>query len=230
MSDFQRFNQHFFHALWKVRGILVWVVLLLTISTLVIAYCEEMSFAEATYFTFVTGLTIGYGDIAPVTVMGRVMAIFIGVLGLLFNGLVVAVAVFALRDTIPSREEDKQCLMPGGTAPRETLRSVSEIRARGQSSSMTRGRRILWSHASAAPSPRVPEFTARTPARSANTFPGQVRAACRRCRKQSSSTIRRVSPFRASNQPPKARIRPGGSQRLWPAPVLSPSRSLTAVS
>ncbi len=107
MSDFQRFNQHFFHALWKVRGILVWVVLLLTISTLVIAYCEEMSFAEATYFTFVTGLTIGYGDIAPVTVMGRVMAIFIGVLGLLFNGLIVAVAVFALRETIPSDEEDK---------------------------------------------------------------------------------------------------------------------------
>ncbi len=106
MSDFQRFHHRFIDALWRVRGILVWGVLLLMFITVVIAFCEEMSLGEAAYFTYVTGLSFGLGDIAPVTVIGRVVAIATGVLGLLFNGLVVAIAVYALRETAPARTED----------------------------------------------------------------------------------------------------------------------------
>jgi len=52
------------------------------------------------YITFVTGLTIGYGDIAPVTFVGRVVAILTGIQGMLISGLVVAIAVYALRKTM----------------------------------------------------------------------------------------------------------------------------------
>jgi uncharacterized membrane protein len=52
------------------------------------------------YFTFVTGLTIGYGDISPVTLAGRIVAIMTGILGILITGLVVAIAVYALRKTM----------------------------------------------------------------------------------------------------------------------------------
>jgi uncharacterized membrane protein len=59
-----------------------------------------MPFADALYFTFVTGLTIGYGDIAPLTLAGRVVAILTGLVGILITGLIVAVAVYALRETM----------------------------------------------------------------------------------------------------------------------------------
>jgi hypothetical protein len=63
---------------------------------LVIGAREGWSVQESIYFAFVTGLTIGYGDLVPKSLLGRVLAILIGVCGLLFTALVAAVAVKAL--------------------------------------------------------------------------------------------------------------------------------------
>ncbi len=103
MSSFTHFSQHFFHALSKVSGIFFGLFVWLVLDAAVIAYFEEMPFADALYFTFVTGLTIGYGDIAPVTLGGRVIAVLTGLLGILITGLIVAVAVYALRKTMESQ-------------------------------------------------------------------------------------------------------------------------------
>ena len=54
------------------------------------------SVQESIYFAFVSGLTIGYGDLAPKSLLARVLAIAIGVCGVLFTALVAAVAVKAL--------------------------------------------------------------------------------------------------------------------------------------
>ena len=59
-----------------------------------------MPFADALYFTFVTGLTIGYGDIAPVTLTGRVIAILTGLQAILITGLITAAAVSEVRKTM----------------------------------------------------------------------------------------------------------------------------------
>ena len=100
MSSFTHFNHYFFHALSKIQGIVYGLFAWLVVNAAAIAYFEKMPFADALYFTFVTGLTIGYGDIAPVTLAGRVVAILTGLLGILITGLVVAVAVYALRKTM----------------------------------------------------------------------------------------------------------------------------------
>jgi voltage-gated potassium channel len=100
MSSFTRFNHYFFHALSKIQGIVYGLFAWLVVDAAAIAYFEKMPFADALYFTFVTGLTIGYGDIAPVTLAGRVVAILTGLLGILITGLIVAVAVYALRKTM----------------------------------------------------------------------------------------------------------------------------------
>src|SRR6516164_6828035 len=52
---------------------------------------------DALYFTFVTGLTIGYGDLAPRHVVSRLLAVMIGFAGVVLTGLVAAVSVGALR-------------------------------------------------------------------------------------------------------------------------------------
>ena len=100
MSSFSRFTYYFFHALWKIQGIVYGLVIWLVVNAAAIAYFEKMPFADALYFTLVTGLTIGYGDIAPVTIGGRVIAILTGLLGILITGLVVAVAVYALKEAM----------------------------------------------------------------------------------------------------------------------------------
>jgi voltage-gated potassium channel len=100
MSSFSRFNYYFFHALWKMQGIVYGLVIWLVVNAGAIAYFEKMPFADALYFTLITGLTIGYGDIAPVTIGGRVIAILTGLLGILITGLVVAIAVYALKEAM----------------------------------------------------------------------------------------------------------------------------------
>jgi Ion channel len=57
---------------------------------------EGWSVHESIYFAFVSGLTIGYGDLAPKSLLTRALAIFIGVCGVLLTALVAAIAVFSL--------------------------------------------------------------------------------------------------------------------------------------
>jgi uncharacterized membrane protein len=69
----------------------------MVIGATIIAFVEKMSFGDALYFSFVTGLTIGYGEIVAKTILGRLVAILIGLIGIVFTGMVVAVAVRALQ-------------------------------------------------------------------------------------------------------------------------------------
>lgn len=54
---------------------------------------------EALYFSFVTGLTIGYGDFVPKHFVTRLLSLLIGLSGIVLTGLVAAVAVRALNAT-----------------------------------------------------------------------------------------------------------------------------------
>jgi hypothetical protein len=65
---------------------------------LVVAYFEKWPLGEATYFTFVTGLTIGYGDLVPSRLITRLIALVIGFIGILLTGLVAALGVRALQE------------------------------------------------------------------------------------------------------------------------------------
>jgi len=39
-----------------------------------------------------------YGDIAPHTTIGRIVSLFIGVIGIIYTGIMVAAAVISLRE------------------------------------------------------------------------------------------------------------------------------------
>ena len=68
-------------------------------SGLAIWRIENWRLDEALYFTFVTGLTIGYGDFTPKHVSARVLALVIGFAGIVLTGVVAAVTVKALNST-----------------------------------------------------------------------------------------------------------------------------------
>jgi hypothetical protein len=66
---------------------------------------EGWRIADALYFTFVTGLTIGYGDPTPHHVVSQLLAVAIGFVGIVLTGLVTALIVQALRETAGSGKE-----------------------------------------------------------------------------------------------------------------------------
>ena len=67
---------------------------------LLIGLVEGWSVGDAMYFTFITGLTIGYGDIVPRQALARALAIGIGILGLFLTGVIAAIAVQAMRTAL----------------------------------------------------------------------------------------------------------------------------------
>ena len=100
MQMFVRFNKVFWRTIWHVRTVILALLALVVVNAVPIALIEKMPFGDALYFAFVTGLTIGYGDIVMHTPVGRVIALLIGLVGILFTGLIVAVLVHAVRESI----------------------------------------------------------------------------------------------------------------------------------
>ena len=88
-----------FTGLRVVWPILSGLLALIVMLGLVIGWIEGWSVSDAIYFSFVSGLTIGYGDLAPTTLITRLLAILIGLCGVLFTGLVAAIAVKAFTAT-----------------------------------------------------------------------------------------------------------------------------------
>ena len=85
---------HAIHVTWPVLSTILAIQVALG---LLIGFVEGWSVGDAVYFTFVTGLTIGYGDIVPRQAFARVLAIGIGICGLFLTGLIAGIAVYALR-------------------------------------------------------------------------------------------------------------------------------------
>ena len=86
---------------WPVLSILLGLI---TALGLVTGLLEGWSIQESIYFAFVSGLTIGYGDFAPKSLLTRVLAIAIGGCGVLLTAVLAAVAVKALTAATEDRE------------------------------------------------------------------------------------------------------------------------------
>ena len=68
---------------------LISLVFLLSIGTLTFKHIEGWSTLDAFYFTGMTMLTVGYGDIAPKTPLGKIVSV-------LFGFLSVGIALYAV--------------------------------------------------------------------------------------------------------------------------------------
>jgi voltage-gated potassium channel len=99
LRTFTHFVSYWFRVIWHVRSVIFAILALVVIGAGAIALVEKLPFGEALYFSFVTGLTIGYGDIIVKTALGRFVALLIGFIGILFTGLVTAAAIEAIRKT-----------------------------------------------------------------------------------------------------------------------------------
>ena len=99
-SQSKRMRRLFFAALYRQIRI-VWpvfsgILVIMVGCGGVAGRIEGWRVGETLYFTFVTGLTIGYGDLSPKHALARILALVIGFSGIILTGLVAAVSVQAL--------------------------------------------------------------------------------------------------------------------------------------
>jgi hypothetical protein len=85
------------HLTWPVLSTILAIQVALGLLT---GFVEGWSLGDAVYFTFITGLTIGYGDIVPRQALARALAIGIGLSGLFLTGLIAGIAVHAMRTAL----------------------------------------------------------------------------------------------------------------------------------
>ncbi len=67
---------------------------------LIVGRIESWSRFDALYWAFITALTVGYGDIRPIKKPSKVLAVVIAWTGILFTGLLVAIAVKTASTTL----------------------------------------------------------------------------------------------------------------------------------
>ncbi|TWU30828.1 potassium channel family protein [Novipirellula artificiosorum] len=108
LQNFVTFSRYMFRYAGYIREVLAGLLLLILLCGVAISHIERLSLGEALYFSFITGLSIGYGDITPVTPLGRVLCVFVGLIGTVFTGLVVAIATRALAQATSFRWEQRE--------------------------------------------------------------------------------------------------------------------------
>ena len=100
MLIFMRFSYHFFIIVRRFHAVFLSLIALMVAGAAVFTYIEKMPVDDALYFSFITGLTIGYGDIVVKTPVGRITAIALGLIGIIFTGLMVAAAIRAVGESM----------------------------------------------------------------------------------------------------------------------------------
>src|ERR1700756_1913439 len=102
----QRAIAEFARVLWHLRAILTMLLILFFILTVAmyfvggavdVATRTPSSLGHTFYFCAVTALTIGYGDVVPTTTPGLIIAVLLGLLGVLMTGVTTGSTVYGIQ-------------------------------------------------------------------------------------------------------------------------------------
>ena len=100
------FNKYFFLNLWYIRHVVIGLLIIVLLCAYLIGRFEGMSTENSIYFTFVTAFTIGFGDITPLTTGGKIISLVVGLIGIIFTGIIVAVSLRALDKALKEEHEE----------------------------------------------------------------------------------------------------------------------------
>ena len=87
--------------------ILLGLILLIVAFSLILSVLDEVgSFGDALWFCFATVTTIGYGDIATTSEIGRILSAILGIYGLIVVALLTSIIVNFYNEMIGAKKED----------------------------------------------------------------------------------------------------------------------------
>ena len=105
--------QTFYVGLKLASPLLVLSALLILLLGIIVGLRESWGRYDSIYWAFITATTVGYGDIRPLKSVSKALSILIALIGMVFTGLMVALAIRAA--TIALSQQDnvialKACL------------------------------------------------------------------------------------------------------------------------
>ena len=98
------FFRLFFSLLLSASGILLILLSSIILCSVILSFVENKTILETLYLSFITALTIGYGDICPETIIGKIISILLGIIGMIFTGIFVAAAIKSLEKASTMKE------------------------------------------------------------------------------------------------------------------------------
>jgi len=106
MMDFTfLFVKLFFLGIGLTAPILLFLALIIVLLGQWAGRRESWSRFEALYWSFVTATTVGYGDFRPLDSLSRILAIMIAICGVIFTGIIVAIAITATTRSLETQHD-----------------------------------------------------------------------------------------------------------------------------
>lgn len=94
-----RFTLEFLHILYidllHAAPLLACLLALIVAIGYIIGRIEGWSLSDSIYHAFINATTVGYGDFRPADKRAKFLAVMLAIIGLIFTGMVVAVALHA---------------------------------------------------------------------------------------------------------------------------------------
>ena len=96
------FTVEFLRTLWidllYAGPLLIFLLVLIALIGYIIGRIEGWSLSDSLYHAFINATTVGYGDFRPAKGRAKFLAIVLAFVGLVFTGMVVAIALHAAND------------------------------------------------------------------------------------------------------------------------------------
>jgi hypothetical protein len=89
------FIRMFAIGLYYTAPLLASMLLIIVVLGRIVGSLEKLSILDSMYYAFITATTVGYGDFHPRKKLSKILAIVIALVGIIFTGIVVAVALHA---------------------------------------------------------------------------------------------------------------------------------------
>ena len=90
-----QFIKFFAHGLDLAAPLLIFLALLIIVMGQIVGIRESWGRFDSLYWSFITATTVGYGDIRPLLKLSKTLSILIALTGMIFTGIVVALAINA---------------------------------------------------------------------------------------------------------------------------------------
>ena len=89
------FIKIFFWGVYLTYPILLAIVVIIIALGLIVGRIESWTKFNSIYWSFITALTVGYGDMKPITKASKILSIIVGSVGIMLGGILVAITLEA---------------------------------------------------------------------------------------------------------------------------------------
>lgn len=96
----------FILVFYLVSPLIIFLNVVIIIMGQIVGKIEKWTKFDSLYWTYITATTVGYGDIRPVKKISKMLSILISFVGIIFTGIVVAIALHTTSVTVEKYIDD----------------------------------------------------------------------------------------------------------------------------